>query len=132
MFGAGAYPDGTPSQALYDRVRHGIRLYHAGVAPVIVMSGGDNEPAVMKRLALEAGVPESAIELDAEGLNTYRTLRNLKHTRVVAVSHYYHLARIKLTARRLGIRCATSPCHMSRRLVYEPWYVARECAAFVA
>ena len=131
VFGAKAYKDGTPSLALDDRVQHGIRLYHAGVAPVLVMSGGDNEPAVMKRLALEAGVPEAAIEVDPEGLNTYHTLRNVKVRRVVAVSHYYHLARIKLTAHRLGIRCATSPCRMTRRLLHEPWYVTRECAAFV-
>ena len=51
---------------------------------------------------------------------------------VVAVSHYYHLARIKLTAHRMGIACATSPCAMSRRLAKEPYFVARECAAFVS
>jgi len=132
VFGAGVTPDGTPSLALHDRVRHGVRLYHAGAAPRLVLSGGPEEPAVMKRLAMEHGVPESAIETDPEGVNTFSTLKNLHHRRVVAVSHYYHLARIKLTAGRLGIACVTSPCAMTRRLAREPWYVAREVAAFAA
>ena len=51
---------------------------------------------------------------------------------MVAVSHYYHLARIKLVSRRMGIACATVPCPMTRRLAKEPYFVARECAAFVS
>ncbi len=132
VFGAGVYPDGTPSLALADRVKHGVRLFHARAAPLLVLSGAADEVAVMRRLSLAWGVPGEAIELDPEGVNTYSTLRNLAHRRVVAVSHYYHLARIKLTARRMGIACATAPCPMTRRLAREPWYVARECAAFAA
>jgi uncharacterized SAM-binding protein YcdF (DUF218 family) len=132
VFGAGVTPDGEPSLALHDRVKHGIALYAKDVAPKLVLSGGPDEVPVMRRLAREAGVPEDALVLDPEGLNTWATLRNLKEKRVVAVSHYYHLARIKLGARRLGIACATVPCTMSRRLQKEPWFVARECAAFVS
>ena len=132
VFGAKAYKDGTPSLALYDRVAHGIRLYQDGAAPVIVMSGAPDETPVMKRMAIEAGVPRAAVEEDPAGLNTYGTIKNLSHRRVVAVSHYYHLARIKMTAQRHGIVCYTSPCPMSRRLAKEPWFIARECAAFGA
>ena len=129
VFGAGVGKDGAPSLALEDRVRHAIRLWESGKAPVLVLSGGPDEVPVMKRLALQAGVPERALELDPKGLDTYATLANLRHRDVVAVSHYYHLARIKMTARRLGLECATSPCVMSRRLAKEVYYVARECAA---
>src|SRR6185295_3108642 len=132
VFGARAYADGSPSQALADRIRHGVRLYHAGVAPRLILSGGPDEVDVMKRLALAWKVPEEALVFDPDGLNSYATLANLKERRVVAVSHYYHLARIKLTATRLGIACRTSPCPMPRRLVKEPYYIARECAAFVS
>jgi vancomycin permeability regulator SanA len=86
----------------------------------------------MRRLALDGGVPEAALVLDPAGVNSYATLANLKDRNVLAVSHYYHLARIKLTARRMGIACATAPCPMSRRLAREPYFVARECAAFVS
>ena len=77
-------------------------------------------------------VPASAVLDDPDGVNSYATLANLKERDVVAVSHYYHLARIKLTARRMGIACATAPCPMTRHLAKEPYFVARECAAFVS
>lgn len=132
VFGARAYADGRPSLALEDRVRHGIALHRAGYAPRLILSGAPDEVPVMARLAREAGVPAAALGLDPAGLNTWATLKNLRERRVIAVSHYYHLARIKLGARRLGIACATVPCTMSRRLQKEPWFVARECAAFVS
>jgi len=132
VFGARVYDNGDPSLALADRVRHGVRLYHEKIAPTLVLSGAPDEVPTMQRLAREGGVPESALVLDPAGLNSYATLANLKVRDVVAVSHYYHLARIKLTAQRMGIACATSPCVMSRRLAKEPYFVARECAAFVS
>lgn len=132
VFGARAYADGSPSLALEDRMKHGVRLWHAGVAPKLVLSGAPDEVPTMRKLALLGKVPESALVLDPDGVNSYATLANLKERDVVAVSHYYHLARIKLTARRMGIACATSPCPMTRRLAKEPYFVARECAAFVS
>lgn len=132
VFGARAYADGSPSLALADRMRHGVRLFHQGVAPQLILSGAPDEVPTMRRLALRWGVRESALVLDSDGVNSYATLANLKSGAVVAVSHYYHLARIKLTARRMGIACVTSPCAMSRRLAKEPYFVARECAAFVS
>lgn len=132
VFGARAYADGSPSLALEDRVNHGIRLYRAGIAPKLILSGAPEEVPAMRRLALERGVPPDALVSDAEGLNTYLTISHLKERKVVAVSHYYHLARIKLTALRMGIHCATAPCPMSRRLSREPFFVARECAAIVS
>lgn len=131
VFGAGVR-GGEPSLALDDRLQHGIRLYRQGVAPKLVLSGGPDEVPVMRRVAREAGVPESALVLDPAGVDTRSTLRNLDFRRVVAVSHYYHLARIKLAAARAGVACATAPCRMTRRLSKEPFYVARECVALLA
>jgi uncharacterized SAM-binding protein YcdF (DUF218 family) len=132
VFGARAYADGSPSLALEDRVTHGVRLWHAGVAPKLILSGAPDEVPAMRRLALQGRIPEAALVLDPDGVNSYATLANLKERKVVAVSHYYHLARIKLTAARMGIACATVPCPMTRRLAKEPYFVARECAAFVS
>jgi len=134
VFGARVYADGTPSEALADRVRTGIDLYQQGYAGKLIFSGGGAEPQAMKRMALAAGVPEEAIVLDDRGLNTAATVRNLRgrFARVLAVSHYYHNARIKLTGRRFGVECATVPAKMTRRLAAEPRYIARECAAFAA
>ncbi len=132
VFGAAVQSDGTPSLALLDRVKEGVRLYQQGWAPILVMSGGGREPEAMKQTAVRMGVPETAIILDPDGLNTEKTLRNVPYRKILAVSHYYHLARIKHAATRLDLQAYTVPCRMTRRLAEEPYYVARECAAYVA
>jgi len=141
VYGARVYANGTPSLSLADRTRHGIRLWKLGAAPTLVMSGGPNESGyaearAMLRIATAASVPPGAVLLDEEGRNTCHTVRNTAElmaergwTRSVSVSHYFHLLRIKLVARRLGTDTLTSPCPMTRRLVKEPYFVLRECAA---
>jgi uncharacterized SAM-binding protein YcdF (DUF218 family) len=104
VFGARAYADGRPSDALADRVRTGCRLYADGYVRTLVFSGGPGDGAVhetesMRRMALAAGVPDHAIVLDAGGTNTEATVRStvtlLRRSgarRVLAVSHGYHSA----------------------------------------
>src|SRR5206468_3041201 len=81
VFGARAYASGKPSPLLADRVRTACELYHEGYAATLVFSGGPgdgqvDEPHAMQRLAESLGVPESAILLDPDGLNTDATVRN--------------------------------------------------------
>src|SRR5439155_17548504 len=114
-FGAKAYADGTPSDALADRVRTACALYRDGLAPRLLFSGGPGEPAAMQHLAASLGVPEAAVLRDSEGVNTESTARNtvaLLHapSRVLAVSHFYHLPRIKMTYQRYGSEVYTVPC----------------------
>lgn len=143
VFGAKVYSDGRPSEALADRVDEGVRLYKQGLAPVMVMSGaldsahGGSEPASMRDRAIAAGVPASAIVLDEEGVNSAATVDNTRAwarprgaTRVLAVSHYYHLPRVKLLFERAGLRTYTVPATMRRRLRREPYYLAREVIAY--
>lgn len=143
VFGARVYSDGRPSHALADRVDEAIRLYHGGAAPVIVMSGardevhGGSEPEAMKARAVAAGVPAAAIVLDEAGVDTAATVRSTAAwagprgvRRVLAVSHYYHLPRVKLLFERAGLQTFTVPATMSRRLMKEPWFVAREVLAY--
>lgn len=142
VFGAGVFPDGTPSQALSDRVLTGSRLLLRGSANRILFSGGPGMGAVheteaMRDLALELGVPRDAILLDPDGLDTAATVRNSlpcfrEHamTRVLAVSHFYHLPRIKLCYQRAGLEVFTVPAEENRALRRLPYYMAREVAAF--
>jgi uncharacterized SAM-binding protein YcdF (DUF218 family) len=143
VFGAGISPDGTPSPALYDRVRTGCLLYRQGLAPVLIFSGGNerptDEPTVMKRLAVEMGVPAAAIVLDPGGLNTDATVNNCRRllpamhaARVLAVSHFYHLPRVKMTFARAGIDVCTVPAEQTHILRALPYYMAREVAALWA
>jgi uncharacterized SAM-binding protein YcdF (DUF218 family) len=141
VFGARAYSDGTASQPLADRVRTGCELYHQAVAPRLLFSGGPadgsvDEPHAMQRLATSLGVPAPAITLDPAGLNTEATVRNTAtlfgpHVRVIAVSHFYHLPRIKLAFEKYGIAVETVPSHLTT-----PWHliynIPREAVAFWA
>ncbi len=141
VFGCKVFSDGTPSMALADRVRTGVELYHAGLAPRLVFSGGPgqgdiDETAAMQNMAMELGVPQEAITRDPEGLNTQATVHNLvsasgdaTQPRVLAVSNFYHLPRIKLCFRRAGWEVWTVPARESRRLYYQERFLLREVAA---
>jgi len=142
VFGARTFADGSPSDALADRVRCAIDLYRSGLAPRVILSGGDGEGAVhetacMRRLLVESGVPESAIIIDEQGLNTRASLVNAasiarEHgiTSLLAVSHFYHLPRVKHEAERRGLTLYTVPAPQGRPLRRLPFFMAREIAAW--
>jgi len=105
------------------------------------MSGGPGDGAVhetdaMARLAVEMGVPADAIDTDMGGVNTLATVdhtaRLLKQsgiTKVLAVSHWYHLPRIKMAYARDGIEAYTVPAEESHTLKKTPYFMMREVAA---
>lgn len=142
VFGCRAYADGRPSDALADRVNTAIALYQDGYADRLIMSGGPgdgdhHETDVMARMARDAGVPAHAILVDRQGLNTQHTAANTaplfaEHgiTRVLAVSHGYHLPRIKLTYHRQGLDVFTVPAEERYTLTQLPYNMAREAAAW--
>lgn len=141
VFGCRAHADGTASDALTDRMTTACQLYQEGLAPRIVLSGGPgdgeiHETAAMKKIALEQGVPESAIMIDDKGWNTAETVNNLQpliaerpEQSVLAVSHFYHLPRIKMAAQRKGLTFFTVPAKESMVLRDQPWFLLREVAA---
>lgn len=144
VFGCRVYSDGQPSLALADRVRTGCELFREGLAPQIVFSGGPgdgdiHETAAMRLMALELGVPDAAIVLDPQGLSTWATVQNTSPMfaassarRVLAVSHFYHLPRVKLTYQSRGWDVFTVPARETRSIHQLPFNMAREVLAFWA
>jgi vancomycin permeability regulator SanA len=143
VLGAGIHADGTPSDALRDRVNTAIELYKSHRVRALLMTGGidpghgGSEPAVMKRLAVEAGVPADAIVLDESGSNTQASVRNAVGLMrsagwrdCLVVSHDYHLPRIKRMLDREGVRSYTVPAHEARPLLMGPYYRLREIIAW--
>ena len=141
VLGARAYADGRPSDALADRVRTACQLYQNGLARKLIFSGGPgdgpvHETEAMKRMALNLGVKEEDILLDTQGLSTRATVRNtellfsqLHASRILVVSHFYHLPRIKMTYQRTGWEVYTVPAKESYILRQLPFNMAREVAA---
>lgn len=112
IFGAGLKIDGTPSDALADRVLQGVDLYRMGKVRKLLMTGDNgseryNEVVAMKTLAEAEGVPEEVIVLDYAGFRTYDSCYRARDVfglwQVVAVSQEFHLPRILYTCNRLGI-----------------------------
>jgi len=141
VFGARVYADGRISDALADRVRTGCRLYLDGLAERLIFSGGPgdsriHETEAMRRMAIELGVPAEAILLDKKGVNTQATVKNtcgmferLGIEQALAVSHFYHLPRIKMSYQRQQWEVYTVPAKESYVLTEMPIYIFREVAA---
>lgn len=111
VLGASVKSDGTPSDALRDRLLTGVELYEAHKAPVILITGDDggfraNEITVMKRFLIEQGIPTSTVHIDGEGYRTYESCKRAAergiHTMIV-VTQRFHLARALYLCNKLGI-----------------------------
>lgn len=144
VLGAAVRANGSPSLALSDRVAEGIRLYHEGHVALLVMSGGVDpvhglsEAQVMKQLAIDAGVPAAAVLLDEAGVSTRASAVNcaqLMQQRdledALLVSHGYHLLRAKSAFARAGVVVFTVPATETRTMRKTPYFVLRECVAWV-
>lgn len=141
VFGARVYADGRPSLAVADRVRTACALHRQGLASTVIVSGGPgdgeiHETRAMRQLAIGLGVPADDILTDDRGLNTEATVRNTcclldAHgiRKVLVVSHFYHLPRIKLSYQRQGREVYTVPAEETRTLARLPHYMLREVAA---
>lgn len=144
VFGCRVYPNGNLSAALADRVRCACELYDDGLVDHLIMSGGPgpgsvHETDAMRVFALSHGVPSDRILIDRSGLSTEQTVANTvpifqNHgfERVLAVSHFFHLPRIKLAYQRAGFDVFTVPASQKFRLPNERFMLARETVALWA
>jgi uncharacterized SAM-binding protein YcdF (DUF218 family) len=140
VLGARVYADGRLSDAVADRVRTAVELYRQGWVRELVMSGGPgdgaiHETAAMRAEAMRGGVPASTIRCDLNGLSTAHTVRNtageFAGRRLLAVSEYYHLPRIKLAYARAGLDVFTVPAAARDwRRTWDLRSVLREVPAF--
>lgn len=111
VLGAGVWGE-NPSPMLEDRLLEGIKLYENNVAPKIIMTGDHgrkeyDEVNVMKKFAMDKGVPSGDIFMDHAGFSTYESLYRAKEIfeadKVIIVTQEYHLYRALYIARALGI-----------------------------
>jgi uncharacterized SAM-binding protein YcdF (DUF218 family) len=110
VLGAGFRADGAVSPALTRRARYASHLYHAGRAPVLVVTGGTNrrsdpmtEAAAMEHILFEAGVPANAVFPEPYARNT---AENARFSAAILRSRSWN---------HVGI--VTDPAHMPRALM---------------
>lgn len=112
VLGCGVRPDGTPSDMLRERVQKGVEVFKQSNASYLLLSGDKSsedydEPAVMKKLAMELGVKEKDIKIDNIGFSTYESIYNAKKTenvnKIILITQGYHLPRVLYIARKMKI-----------------------------
>ncbi len=107
-----------------DRILYGFRLYRAGLAPIIVVSGGGkdtlgrplSEAALMARLLQDWGVPPSAIRQEEVSLDTRgnavgceRLLKSSGAHEILLVTSAAHMRRALATFRSVGFAVGAAP-----------------------
>lgn len=125
VLGAAQY-DGRPSPVLKARLDHAIALYQDRYASHIIFTGGVgvgdtvSEAEVGRRYAIRNGVSEDAILVERSGLSSGASMQSVAHlmsqnelNSALLVSDPFHMLRLRLLARRLGIRAYSSPTRSS-------------------
>jgi uncharacterized SAM-binding protein YcdF (DUF218 family) len=140
--------NGWPGQVLRARLDHALALYGEGAAPLVVVTGGRapgdqfTEAEAARAYLLDRGVPAAAIVLENEGRDSWASMQGVADalearglSRVLLVSDGFHLFRLKLMARDLGLPAFASPARDSPIRQGGPGeleYVLREAAGVVA
>jgi uncharacterized SAM-binding protein YcdF (DUF218 family) len=125
VLGAAQY-NGRPSPVLKARLDHAVELYRAGLAPAVVVTGGIgtgdrvSEATVGHRYLRGLAVPDSAIIVRPDGRTTDESMYSVSEwmhgrelVRAILVSDPFHMARLRIEARRADIQAFTSPTRTS-------------------
>jgi uncharacterized SAM-binding protein YcdF (DUF218 family) len=142
VFGTAQY-NGVPSPVLAARLDHAIELYEKDLAPVIVVTGGNQpgdqftEATASANYLIERGVPDEDVLREVSGTSSWQSLAaaaNFLDDReindVLLVSDPFHSLRIRAMATELGLEAHSSPTKTSPiRGMTEARYMAREAVA---
>jgi uncharacterized SAM-binding protein YcdF (DUF218 family) len=115
VFGAAEY-SGRPSPVLRARLDHALDVFHRGVAPVVITTGGAaadptfSEGGVGRDYLMRHGVPERSLIAETQGRDTAESAvrvgvimrANGLHS-CVAVSDAYHVFRIRKLLEHEGV-----------------------------
>jgi vancomycin permeability regulator SanA len=142
VFGTAQY-NGVPSPVLAARLDHAIELYEQDLAPVIVVTGGNQpgdqftEATASANYLIARGVPDEDVLREVSGTTSWQSLAaaaNFLDDRsindVLLVSDPFHSLRIRAMASELGLDGHSSPTKSSPiRGITEARYMVRETVA---
>ena len=144
VMGARVLPRGQPSGALRARAERAAQLFHEGVAPWLLVSGGrvdmpKSEAQAGCEVAVQHQVPRQACVLEEKSRSTQQNaefsaplLRERGVRRLVLVSDGYHLLRAAAYFRKQGF--VVTPVASGRALYWreEVYWTAREAVALLS
>jgi uncharacterized SAM-binding protein YcdF (DUF218 family) len=121
VFGAAEY-SGRPSPVYRARLDHAFDLFHQGLAPVVITTGGAaadprySEGGVGHDYLMHRGIPDSSLIEETQGSDTAQSAKRIgvimrtngMHS-CIAVSDAYHVFRIRKMLEREGVQVYVSP-----------------------
>lgn len=134
-----------PSPVFRERINHAIQLYHDGIVPTIIFTGGVGnrdelaEAEVGRDYAVARGVDPADILLETTSTSTYENLRNAQNVAqqngletFLIVSTPNHMRRALAVADDLHMAAYSSPTRSIRWIssVTRTFSFAREVVAF--
>jgi uncharacterized SAM-binding protein YcdF (DUF218 family) len=146
VFGAAEYA-GHPSPVLRARLDHAFDLFHRGIAPVVITTGGAasdpsfSEGGVGSNYLEHRGIPERNLIAETQGSDTAQSAMRVAvimranglHS-CVAVSDAYHVFRIKRLLEHEGIGpvyVAPRPGSRPHSVVQRAYAVMREASSYL-
>ena len=137
--------NGRPSPTFQARLDRALALYRQGLAATIIVTGGSQpgdaytEAESGQMFLTDAGVPSGAIVLENEGRDSWQSMNGVagilaaRHLgSILIVSDGFHLLRLKMMARELGITAYSTASDSPIRGGEEFGYVVREALAITA
>jgi uncharacterized SAM-binding protein YcdF (DUF218 family) len=146
VFGAAEY-SGRPSPVLRARLDHAFDLFHQGIAPVVIVTGGAasdpsfSEGGVGSDYLKHRGIPERNLIAETQGSDTAQSAvrvgvimrANGLHS-CVAVSDAYHVFRIKRLLEHEGVGpvyVAPRPDSRPHGVMQRAYAVLREASSYL-
>lgn len=137
VFGAAEY-SGHPSPVLRARLDHALDLFHLGLAPVVITTGGAasdphfSEGGVGRDYLMHHGVPERSLIAETQGRDTSESAERVAvimranglHS-CIAVSDAYHVFRIRKLLEHQGV----GPVYTAPRLESRPHSIVQRAEA---
>lgn len=124
--------NGDSNMFFFQRIEQTVKLYQAGKIQHIIVSGDNstpyyNEPAKMKSVLMEKGIPEEVISMDFAGFRTLDSIVRSKlvfgQTNITVITQDFHSYRALYIANFHGINAVASvgeklPMHVSFKIEF--------------
>lgn len=141
VLGTSSTVGGRPNPCMEVRVAEGVRLLQAGMAPVMIVSGGEDphdglvEAETMAAIAVRMGLSDQQVLLETSATSTIENITASREIlagrglgeRVILVTEPFHMPRAVLAADRLGVDAQAGPS--SQCADRGPLWLVREPAA---